>query len=145
MNLNIQPDLDLQAKDRVPNEPVPLRSLKSSSSLPVIQPCSGSAHHKGFLSSRYFRDQRIDQMKFRCAHLATVATIVMFNGAAGEDGSKKPAPAIVQEFTGEIMDSICAGYKGHSYMMQQLKSMGTDKESCIKSCINATGSEVRAF
>jgi hypothetical protein len=82
-------------------------------------------------------------MKFRYAHLAVVTTIVIFIGAAGADGPKKPA--VVQGFTGEIMDSICAGYKGHSYMMQQLKSMGTDKESCIKSCITQLGAKYVLF
>jgi hypothetical protein len=82
-------------------------------------------------------------MKFRYAHLTVVMTIVISIGAAGANDSKKPT--VVREFTGEIMDSICTGYKGHSYMMQQLKSMGTDKASCIKSCLTQLGAKYVLF
>ncbi len=75
--------------------------------------------------------------------LIWVAALVVTIGAAAADGSKKPAP--VQTFTGEIMDSLCARYKGHSYMMQQMKSMGGDKKTCVRNCINQLGSKYVLF
>jgi hypothetical protein len=44
-----------------------------------------------------------------------------------------------QVFTGEVMDTICARYKGHQHMMEELKSMGDTKQSCIKHCIEQLG------
>lgn len=44
-----------------------------------------------------------------------------------------------QTLTGEIMDTICAGYKGHARMMQQMKSMGSDKKTCIQKCLQLGG------
>jgi hypothetical protein len=49
--------------------------------------------------------------------------------------SKKPQSAGTQTFKGELMDTLCASYKGHEHMMQELKSMGTDKKSCIRQCL----------
>jgi hypothetical protein len=47
--------------------------------------------------------------------------------------------AASQVFTGEVMDTICARYKGHQHMMEELKSMGDTKQSCIKHCIEQLG------
>jgi hypothetical protein len=44
-----------------------------------------------------------------------------------------------QTFTGEITDTICARYKGHAHMMEELKTMGNDKKTCIKKCIEQLG------
>jgi hypothetical protein len=38
-------------------------------------------------------------------------------------------------FTGEIMDSLCAKAGSHEQMMQDMKSMGKDKVTCSKKCI----------
>ena len=45
----------------------------------------------------------------------------------------------VQTLTGEVIDTICAGYKGHDRMMQQMKSMGTDKKTCVQKCLQLGG------
>jgi hypothetical protein len=45
----------------------------------------------------------------------------------------------VQTFTGEVTDTICARYKGHAHMMEELKSMGNDKRTCIKHCMEQLG------
>jgi hypothetical protein len=44
-----------------------------------------------------------------------------------------------QIFTGEITDTICARYKGHKHMMEELKSMGGDKKICIQRCREQLG------
>lgn len=40
-----------------------------------------------------------------------------------------------QTFSGEIMDDLCAKYKSHDKMMQQMKSMTRDPTTCTKKCI----------
>jgi hypothetical protein len=42
---------------------------------------------------------------------------------------------IPSTFTGEVMDSLCAKAGSHDQMMQDMKSMGTDKKSCSVKCI----------
>lgn len=37
------------------------------------------------------------------------------------------------------MDTICAAYKGHARMMREMKSMGSDKPSCIQKCLQLGG------
>jgi len=49
--------------------------------------------------------------------------------------AKEPPAAEMQTFSGEIMDTLCAPYGSHEHMMQQMKSMGSDKKSCIKQCL----------
>lgn len=49
--------------------------------------------------------------------------------------STKAKPVGPQTLTGEIIDTLCAEHKGHQYMMQQMKSMGTDKQTCIQKCL----------
>jgi len=53
--------------------------------------------------------------------------------------STQPNSASVESLTGEIMDTICAARKGHQYMMQQMKSMGADKKTCIQKCMQLGG------
>ena len=62
--------------------------------------------------------------------------ILLSNFAWGSGHSQTSAP---QTFTGEIMDSICVGYKGHARMMREMKSMGTNKDSCIEKCLQLGG------
>jgi hypothetical protein len=38
-------------------------------------------------------------------------------------------------FSGEIIDSLCAKNGSHDKMMQDMKSMGPDKNSCSAQCI----------
>jgi hypothetical protein len=45
-------------------------------------------------------------------------------------------------FTGEIMDSLCAKAGSHDQMMQDMKSMGTDKATCSAKCIQLGGKYV---
>ena len=49
---------------------------------------------------------------------------------AGQADSNTPTT-----FTGEIMDSLCAKAGTHDQMMQDMKSMGKDKATCSKKCI----------
>jgi len=39
-----------------------------------------------------------------------------------------------QAFTGEIMDSLCAKDGTHEKMMDEMKSMGRDKQTCSQKC-----------
>jgi len=41
----------------------------------------------------------------------------------------------ISTLTGEIMDSLCAKAGSHDKMMQDMKSMGHDKSSCVAQCI----------
>jgi len=45
------------------------------------------------------------------------------------------AGSAAQTFSGEIMDDLCAKYKSHDKMMQQMKSMTSDPAMCTKRCI----------
>lgn len=45
-------------------------------------------------------------------------------------------------FTGEIMDSLCAKAGSHDQMMQDMKSMGRDGNSCSVKCIQLGGKYV---
>ena len=49
--------------------------------------------------------------------------------------AKEPPAAEMQTFRGEIMDTLCVPYASHEHMMQQMKSMGSDKKGCIKQCL----------
>ena len=40
-----------------------------------------------------------------------------------------------QTFSGEIMDDLCAKYKSHDKMEQQMKSMTKDPATCTKKCV----------
>lgn len=59
---------------------------------------------------------------------------LLLSGAA-----KDPQAANAQNFSGEIIDTICAEYRSHQHMMQEMKSMGTDKASCTEKCIQLGG------
>ena len=45
------------------------------------------------------------------------------------------AGSAAQTFSGEIMDDLCAKYKSHDKMMQQMKSMTSDPAICTKKCV----------
>jgi len=41
----------------------------------------------------------------------------------------------LQNFSGEVMDDLCAKDKTHTKMMDQMKSMGNDPAVCSKKCV----------
>ncbi|HZR55246.1 MAG TPA: hypothetical protein VFA74_00115 [Terriglobales bacterium] len=43
-------------------------------------------------------------------------------------------PENTQVFNGEIMDSVCAHFKSHKHMMEEFKSMGSNKNGCVRQC-----------
>ena len=45
-----------------------------------------------------------------------------------------PNQSDAQVFTGEISDALCAKDGSHDKMMDQMKSMGRDKQSCAQKC-----------
>jgi len=63
-----------------------------------------------------------------------VVGILTFCTIAGW-AAKKPQSGDMQTFSGEIMDTLCAANGGHQQMMQQMKSMGNDKPTCIQQCL----------
>jgi hypothetical protein len=46
----------------------------------------------------------------------------------------QPGKANLQTFSGEIMDSLCAKDGTHEKMMDEMKSMGRDKNTCATKC-----------
>ena len=63
-----------------------------------------------------------------------VVGILTFSTIAGW-AAKTPQSADVQTFSGEIIDTLCAANGSHQKMMQQMKSMGNDKATCVKQCL----------
>jgi len=47
---------------------------------------------------------------------------------------EQPGKTNTQTFSGEIMDSLCAKDGTHEKMMDQMKSMGRDKNTCAVKC-----------
>jgi hypothetical protein len=47
---------------------------------------------------------------------------------------KEPNSGTSQTFTGEIMDALCAKDGTHDKMMEEMKSMGRDKNTCAVKC-----------
>jgi hypothetical protein len=46
-----------------------------------------------------------------------------------------PHQDVPMTYSGEIMDSLCAKDGSHDKMMDQMKSMGRDKQSCTQKCV----------
>ena len=44
-----------------------------------------------------------------------------------------------QVFSGEITDTFCAKNKSHEEMMNEMKSMGRDKQTCAQKCAQIGG------
>jgi hypothetical protein len=44
-----------------------------------------------------------------------------------------------QVFTGEITDTFCAKNRSHEEMMNEMKSMGRDKQTCAQKCAQIGG------
>jgi hypothetical protein len=79
----------------------------------------------------YFTE--ITAMKLVLALLLGCICIVPMTMVFGGNSSKQADGP--QTVTGEITDTLCAAYKSHDHMMEQMKSMGTDKASCIQQCL----------
>jgi hypothetical protein len=47
-----------------------------------------------------------------------------------------------QVFTGEITDTFCAKNKSHEEMMNEMKSMGREKQTCTQKCAQIGGKYV---
>lgn len=56
-----------------------------------------------------------------------------------------PKAATDQQYSGEIMDSICAKNGSHEEMMDQMKTMGRDKTTCTKVCAQQLGAKYVLF
>ena len=54
---------------------------------------------------------------------------------AGLSGASSKSDSSTQTVEGEITDTLCAPHGSHDYMMDQMKSMGKDKSSCIEKCL----------
>jgi hypothetical protein len=67
--------------------------------------------------------------RFRFAILLSACWLgtLTWAGATKQDGS--------MTFSGEIMDSLCAKDGSHDKMMDEMKSMGRDKQTCAQKCI----------
>ncbi len=48
---------------------------------------------------------------------------------------EQPGKSNAQTFSGEIMDSLCAKDGTHEKMMDEMKSMGRDKNTCATKCV----------
>ncbi|MGA9509088.1 MAG: DUF5818 domain-containing protein [Candidatus Sulfotelmatobacter sp.] len=53
----------------------------------------------------------------------------------GAQPKAQSGTANAQGFAGEIMDSLCAKNGSHDEMMDQMKSMGRDKKTCVMKCV----------
>jgi len=63
--------------------------------------------------------------------LSLIATMLV----AGSLHAAQSDSSSISTLTGEIMDSLCAKAGSHDKMMQDMKSMGHDKSSCVAQCI----------
>jgi hypothetical protein len=51
----------------------------------------------------------------------------------------QPSQSGQQVFTGEITDTFCAKNKSHEEMMNEMTSMGRDKQTCAQKCAQIGG------
>jgi Protein of unknown function (DUF5818) len=74
-------------------------------------------------------------MKRLSCTLLTLCFGLLFASPALEARPKPPADkSNAQTFSGEIMDSLCAKDGTHDKMMDEMKSMGRDKNTCSLKC-----------
>jgi hypothetical protein len=67
--------------------------------------------------------------------ILTLCFCLLFASPALEARPNPPADkAAAQTFSGEIMDSLCAKDGTHDKMMDEMKSMGRDKNTCSLKC-----------
>jgi len=75
------------------------------------------------------------KMKRLSGTILTLCFALFFASPALEARPKPPADkSTAQTFSGEIMDSLCAKDGTHEKMMDDMKSMGRDKNTCSVKC-----------
>jgi hypothetical protein len=75
-------------------------------------------------------------MKSFARLLGCVCIVLITTALGGHVPKQYDGP---QTLTGEITDTLCAPYKSHAHMMEEMKSMGTDKVTCIQKCLQLGG------
>jgi hypothetical protein len=74
-------------------------------------------------------------MKTHSGIILTVCLGLLLTTPLMEAQSKEqPGKGNTQTFSGEIMDSLCAKDGSHEKMMDEMKSMGRDKNTCAVKC-----------
>jgi hypothetical protein len=74
-------------------------------------------------------------MKIHSSTILTVCLGLLFATPLMEAQPKEQSgKADAQTFSGEIMDSLCAKDGTHEKMMDEMKSMGRDKNTCTIKC-----------
>jgi hypothetical protein len=74
-------------------------------------------------------------MKTHSGTILTVCLGLLFTTSLMQAQPKdKPGGDAAQTFSGEIMDSLCAKDGSHDKMMDEMKSMGRDKNTCAIKC-----------
>ena len=63
--------------------------------------------------------------------LTSMVALQLCAGQVSQGGS--------QVFTGEITDTFCAKNRSHEEMMNEMKSMGRDKQTCTQKCAQIGG------
>jgi|HubBroStandDraft_2_1064218.scaffolds.fasta_scaffold1065096_1 hypothetical protein len=71
-------------------------------------------------------------MKSRFARILFVLSVGLLALQLGTAQVNKGSQRV---FSGEITDTFCAKNKSHDQMMSEMKSMGTDKQSCAQKCV----------
>jgi hypothetical protein len=72
-------------------------------------------------------------MKTRSGIILTVCLGLLLASSLTQ-AQPKDQPGSAQTFSGEIMDSLCAKDGTHEKMMDEMKSMGRDKNTCATKC-----------
>lgn len=75
------------------------------------------------------------KMKIHSGSIVTVCLGLLLVAPLMEARPKDQAGQVnAQIFSGEIMDSLCAKDGSHEKMMDEMKSMGRDKNTCTTKC-----------
>src|SRR5271156_4805283 len=73
-------------------------------------------------------------MKTRTGLIAALVCTMLLALPLLASQAKASGSNTAEIFTGEIMDSICAKDGTHERMMEEMKSMGRDKNTCAVKC-----------
>jgi hypothetical protein len=72
-------------------------------------------------------------------HSSTILTVclglLLVTRLTQAQPKEQPGGDNEQTFTGEVMDSLCAKDGTHEKMMDEMKSMGRDKNTCATKCV----------
>ena len=83
----------------------------------------------------YSRQDFKRKMKTYSGTILTICLGLLLATSLMEAQAKEqPGKANAQTFSGEIMDSLCAKDGTHEKMMDEMKSMGRDKNTCATKC-----------